>query len=460
MISYSLLRRLGLALALFIVAPVNLHAQAPPPPPAEAMPGPEAALPSEAAPTDPAGSASAQSNDIAELKRQIQILQKRVEDLEKARAVPPTTSAPAPETPAVEAPAEAAPGEGEEARAPSAASGRALLLPDISLIGSFIGGLSSDKRNELRNRIVLEEAEIGIQSFVYPGVKADAFIVMPRDNGHQAELEEAYLTALNLGKGLSMRVGKSKVPFGRVNQLHPHSWLYVTQPSALANLLAPESLTGEGAYLSYLIPTPGKLFAQLDAGYWNGAEKAEFGDPSDTSTIFHGAGAAFDDRFSTLRLWTSYPLKPNTELELGASYARGAGAIPPGETIRPRVGVTGADLSYRVFQGNNKRLLLRGEYLWRRSARPDYPTAQGFYLLADQRLDAYREFGLRYDWSEFPYAPGLRESSMSAIFTNQLTEQTYLRLQLTHGSRPGKHSYNEMWLQWVWGVGPHTHNLE
>jgi hypothetical protein len=46
------------------------------------------------------------------------------------------------------------------------------------------------------------------------------------------------------------------------------------------------------------------------------------------------------------------------------------------------------------------------------------------------------------------------------IFTHQFNEQYYLRLQGTHGSRPGDEAYSELWAQWTWGVGPHTHNLE
>jgi len=135
----------------------------------------------------------------------------------------------------------------------------------------------------------------------------------------------------------------------------------------------------------------------------------------------------------------------------------GGPPLVPANDVR----LSGADLSYRLYQGNNKRLLLRGEYYRHKNNAPLLGgTANGYYLLADQRLSQYREYALRYDWSEYPFQPGLHESGLSAIFTNQLTEQTYLRFQLTRGSRPGESNYTEGWLQWVWGVGPHTHELE
>lgn len=433
------------AAILAVCASLPLYCDSAPPPPDEA-----AAV----------SGASDDSVEIADLKREIETLRKRIGELERRYAGSPDALPQAETDSSIVAPPEAAEGTDHASAPEPAGAGRALLLPDISLIGNFLGNLSSDKRSGHRNSIDVEAVELGIQSYVYPGVKADVFIAMPHEDGHRAQVEEAYLSALNLGKGLSLRVGKSKVPFGRVNQLHAHSWLYVTQPSALANLVSPESLIGEGAYLSYLAPTPGKLFAQLDAGFWTNPAEPEFGDPTDPSAILKGAGAAFGDRFNTLRLWTSYPTTERSELELGASHAWGSGAIPPAHSVRPRVGLSGADVSYRIFQGNNKRLLLRGEHIWRRADHGAFPTARGYYLLVDQRLSAYREYALRYDWSQFPYAPGLHESSISGIFTNQLTEQTYLRLQITHGSRPGKSHYNELWLQWVWGVGPHTHDLE
>ncbi|MDH7568993.1 MAG: hypothetical protein QHJ73_05345, partial [Armatimonadota bacterium] len=90
-------------------------------------------------------------------------------------------------------PPEAAP-EGPAPAAVPATGGRALQLPDISFIGVGRGKLSSDDRDDDRNRVLLDEAEIGIQSYVYPGVRADAFITMPGHENFTAELEEAYLT--------------------------------------------------------------------------------------------------------------------------------------------------------------------------------------------------------------------------------------------------------------------------
>jgi hypothetical protein len=389
------------------------------------------------------------------MKARLAAVEKELQELKGKQ--PPTTAAQPAEIPPPEAPpAEIAPEAGVQP-APSAPSGgKALALPDISLVVQAAGKLSSDKRDDARNRVRLREAEVGIQGYVYPNVKADAFITMSPSENASAQVEEAYLTYLGLREGLNLYVGEKHVAFGRTNLLHNHSWLYVNPPKVLQNLVAEESLGGEGVAVSYLLPTKSDLFAQLDLGTWTGAGP---GEPSNLPDMVKGPGANFADRFNTARLWTSHPLAENSELELGGSYANGAAAGEAGATDG-RATLTGLDLTYRHFGEGTSRLLLRGEAIQRHQSSEQSSTAQGYYLFGNYRKTKYASLGLLYDWSEFPQAPDLHESALSLILTKQFSEQYYLRLQATHGSRPGDNSYNELWLQWVWGVGPHTHNLE
>lgn len=462
------------ALLLLGSAPWARAQDAPPPPPPESagMTAP-AAVPPDEGPDLRA--------EVAALREQVRILQQRLDAMQDAVPVttpvtPVDTALPAPPTEAADGPAP--PGEAVAEVAPTA-GGRSLLLPDISFIGTMGGHLSNDQRDEDRSRFLLDAGEIAIQSYVYPGIKADAYIVGERHEDFGLGIEEAYLTAERLAPGLSGQFGKRKAAFGRVNQLHPHSWLYATQPYVLKNLVSAESLTGQGVSLSYLLPTRGRLFAQLDLGLWAGAEAHGHGadgheeaghteddhdEDHEDEGILSGPGAALEDRFTTLRLWTGAPVGSSGELELGFSGARGRGMeqeLEEGVHFQPTIQITGVDLSYRRFGRGASRTLLRGDMLWHRATDPMYRrTAKGYYLLADQRLDRYRSVGLRYDWSEFPFVPDAHESAVSGIYTRTLTEQTYLRLQLTHGSRPGKKDVSEAFFQWVWGLGPHTHNLE
>jgi hypothetical protein len=348
----------------------------------------------------------------------------------------------------------------EEAQTPSATptsgGGKYLALPDISFVAQSVGKVSSDRRDTQRNRLRLREAEIGIQGYVYPNVKADAFIAMSPQEDEAAQVEEAYLSYIGLANGFSAYLGKKHVPFGRTNLTHSHSWLYVEQPLVLRNLVSAESLSGEGIGVSYLLPTKSQLFAQLDLGTWTGAGESE---PSDLPDIVAGPGAGFD-RFYTARLWTSYPVTAVSELELGGSYAHGQIA----ENCFPGSGHTtlsGIDASYRHFGDADSRLLLRAEAFRRKDDDlPGSRSASGYYLFGNLRQNKYSSWGVLYDWSEFPQAPDLHESKASLIWTKQMSEQYYLRLQACRGSRPGDSSYTELLVEWVWGVGPHTHSLE
>ena len=376
---------------------------------------------------------------------------------------PPPSEADAPPAESGEKPA---PGATTAPPATPQGGGRYLLLPDISLNGILQGRLSSDKRDQERNRLRLREAEVAVQSYVYPEIKLDTFIVF--DGGGGVNVEEAYLTYQRLPIGnlpLSATIGRRKVPFGRVNQLHPHSWLYAVQPNVLTNLVSEESLTGDGAYLSYLLPT-GKLYAQLDAGYWSKSEKSDnLTFLGDTPDIVTSSGAGFDDTFGTVRLLLAADAFGGSA-ELGGSLAKGRGAFisygagSDGPTYHPDVLLSGLDFTYRKSGKGAARLLLRGEYLGHRQKDHDYRrSTSGFYLFADQRFDSFNSLGLRYDDSGFPYADG-RERGISLIGTHQITEATFYRLQYTHGSRPGKRNFDELHFALVFGVGPHTHNLE
>lgn len=376
--------------------------------------------------------------EVADLRRELEALKAGAPTQPGATEAP---AAPVASTPETQAPA----------------GGRYLSLPDISLIVQAKGKLSSDKRDDGRDRVRLCEAELGVQGYVFPNVKADAFIAMSPAEEAAAQAEEAYLTYLGLRQGLNLYVGKKLVAFGRTNLVHCHSLPYVRRPLALRNLVGEEGLNGQGVAVSYLLPTTGDLFAQLDLGTWTGEGS---GESSELPDILVGPGAGFSDRLNTARLWASHPVGESNELELGGSYARG-----PAEGYAVEgaghANLSGLDLTYRHFGEGDSRLLLRGESIWRREANDLVgSTAKGYYLFGNWRPEKYRSIGLLYDWSEFPQAPDFHESALSLILTKQFSEQYYLRLQAVHGNRPGSGSYNELWLQWTWGVGPHTHNLE
>jgi hypothetical protein len=127
--------------------------------------------------------------------------------------------------------------------------------------------------------------------------------------------------------------------------------------------------------------------------------------------------------------------------------------------------LNGVDISFRRFGAGAKRLLLRGEYF--RSTPTGgldaaFKRASGYYGLANLRFNRYNDVGLLYENTGFPQiaAGGAREKALSLIYTRQFTERFYTRLHLTRGNSPGAGGYNAAFLQFVFGLGPHSHNLE
>ena len=416
-----------------------------------------------AIPATPAATASAANSETIMVPRAMwEKLLRDVEELKNKNGGAPmgTTETPPPlETPS---------GQGGGGARPSSSSSRNyLLLPDISFILQAKGLLSSDKRDDERRRLNLSEGELGIQGYVYPGIKLDAFITAAPAEDEPFQIEEGYLTFLGLKKGLSLNVGRKFAPFGRTGEVHNHSWLYPRQLLPIQNLVSSEALVGDGVNLHYLLPLKGKTFVRASVGAFSGeGSSTQINATNPTDPFFdevpRGTGAGFNDRFYNGRVWIGRPLGEKAEVDGGFSYAEGPSTLglDNGTDSSGRVKLYGADFTYRRYLQDNKRLLLRSEYFkYSPSGGILTGSADGYYGLANYRLDKFNDVGLLYESSGFPQAPGARENATSLIYTKQFTEQFYLRLMGTHGQR-GAQSYNELRLQFTAGIGPHTHNLE
>lgn len=315
---------------------------------------------------------------------------------------------------------------------------RTLQLPEISIIGNLHTLFSSNKEDEDRNKVNLEEVELALQSYIYPTIRGDVIIAFhehtePTGEKHtQTEVEEGYVSFLNLGKGFTLKAGRMRVGLGKENPIHPHHRLYVDNPAVLTQLFGEHGLIGDGATLGYLFP--GKLFAHLDLSTWQVVtpEKGE-GMPGLEKTLH------------TARLWISTPFKDG-ELESGLSLARGAGEEP--------LKIYGLDWTFRRWPGAFGRDLLRMELF---QASKGDTKKKGWYLLGAHKFTKYWEGAVRVDNAEF--GDGGREKALSLIASNYLTETSILRLQYQYCDQPGGADHR-FWMQVIFGMGPHAHPLE
>jgi len=326
---------------------------------------------------------------------------------------------------------------------------KALELPDISVIGNVVGRYGTDKDEEDLDRVVIDEAEIALQGYLYPGIRADVIAALHRHDGtYNAELEEGYVTFLETPiPNLSLKAGKKLLDIGKVNPAHPHHWNFVDRPAVLESYFGGHGLAGEGVNFSYLLPLP--FFSQLDFGIWH----------VDSEHTHEGDILGFSDEAYSTRLWSSFDLTDNQELEIGLSGVKGHGSHVSHH--KDNVKIAGADLTYRCIGDKQNRLLFQNEFYF---LDRDVPVGNlhryGLYSFLNYRFNKYWDAGVRYDYYESPYPDRTEKSYVSGILTRSLTESTKLRLQFRQEVDDiGDNDY-AVFLQCIFGIGPHSHPLE
>ncbi|MCS6949575.1 MAG: DUF4315 family protein [bacterium] len=344
-------------------------------------------------------------------------------------------------------------------------------LPQISVVANG-GVLFQDrKRDDRRNRYQQDEIEVAFQSFVYPSIRFDAIIAFDREEDFAASIEEAYATVIQLGNTpLGARLGRMRLPFGRVNPIHPHQLLYRDYPLPVLNLLGGHGALSNGGVLKYLVPSD-KLFAELQVGLFTLDDHAALGVPHAHEHVHtheegeHGehdpaALGAQGELLRLARLTLAPVLGRDNELEVGLSGL--TTCARNGDQLR----LLGVDFQYRRFFGAAQRLLLAGEWLQhRREQAGNRVNREGYYLLASYKPDRYWEYGLRYDWSRRAFLSADEDvqgadRALSAILTYRLNEQSFLRLQWRNLKPADDSARNELMLQLMFGFGPHSHPLE
>ncbi len=319
-------------------------------------------------------------------------------------------------------------------------------LPDISLIGDIRGEFGPGRDDN----VFLDELELAIGGFLYPQIRADTYIALDKHgNDYEVELEEAYISFLDLGAGFAAQAGKKLIGFGKLNPIHEHAWDFVSRPLVLAEYLDDhDGLAGNGVNLTWLAPLP--WFLQLEAGVWDLADEGGGDDEHghDHATPISGSAVS-------RRLWSGFAVGDNGDLELGFSTIHGKGDHH--EQERDRVSLYGMDLTYTWRGHGFQRLLWRNEVIYNdRERATHYRRTWGFYSAANWRCNQYWDTGLRYDWVEPSTRDPQAQDMGTATLTRSLTEETHLRFEFSHDF---SNDYMAT-LQFIFGLGPHAHPLE
>ncbi len=206
-----------------------------------------------------------------------------------------------------------------------------------------------------------------------------------------AQVEEGHLTSLALPFGLQFRLGKLKVPFGKLNTLHTHVWLSVTPPLAMNLLFGAEGWKDTGGQLAWLLPLP--TFHELTVAALRGNSDVGF-------------AAAANKRFAALaHLRNFFPVGDDLAFEIGGSAAEG----PTADCDRCKKQLGGADftLRWKPLESNVRHsVTIQAETIWIKTnaldannlARPGgWLPADGFWVLLDLQPGLRWHFAARYD---------------------------------------------------------------
>ena len=402
-----------------------------------ASPDPSSA--SEGTEQKPQDAKSAGTQPTPEEKRKLE------EEIAKELGAKPGASVPSGPG-AQPAPAQPQTGQGQTGGNPFA---RLLALPDISAIGRAALAWNQLDVETLSPRSdpfapahkvqpSLEEVELAFQAVVDPYARADVFLSFSPEG---AEVEEAYLTTLQLPYGLQARGGLFFAPIGRLNQQHAHVFDFVDCPLALARLLGADALKGPGLDVAWLAPTP--WFAELRVAYQaltpgflaesrnaGVARLAQFFDVGDASTLGVGilggdprrAGRGSLARSPRRRRLSQVPPDPD--------------ALVPGVAGRGRLAASRA---------SDRRVGCRGG----RAAR----VGRGGYAQAVWRDGPYFAYGARYERA--PAVEGGPEHRVSAVASWLPSEFQRIRLQVSYDRLPGGRDGVEALLHLEFAIGAH-----
>ncbi|HKQ39929.1 MAG TPA: hypothetical protein VJ063_17760 [Verrucomicrobiae bacterium] len=269
-----------------------------------------------------------ETNEIQQLRRQLQEVQKRLDALERQQSAPVVTP-----------PERASTGPPGWSPTQPMRVGNAQNFINLSLDALMAAGWSTAEDVEnlqtgghdpKQRGFTLQNLEAVFDGKVDPYFRGQANIVLQIDPEGETtiEAEEAYLETMSLPLNLQVKAGQFFTEFGRLNPTHPHTWDFVDQPLVNGRFLGEDGLRNPGARISWLTPTP--FYSELFLAVQNsqGETAHSFRDDNDGEPFFgrraeQGRVKSLGDLLFAPRYAMSFDLSDSQTLLGGASAAFG-----------------------------------------------------------------------------------------------------------------------------------------
>ncbi len=316
--------------------------------------------------------------------------------------------------------------------------------PNISVVGD----LRSSYHSELKRHIdfSFDEAEFSFQSVVDPYARADFFVSFGKDPStgeYEAEIEEAYVTSLDLPAHLQLKAGKFRSALGRINPIHPHALPFVDLPIAYVNYFGDEGLNDEGISLSWLVPNPFDFYQELTFE----ATAGPVNSPS-----FHRS--SLDKYFLLAHLKNFWDLTENSTLELGLTGMTGENPNSSTTTM----GAVDITYKWKPLRFNTyQSLVWQTEAFFSNAKDPvaDDVSSWGMYSFLTYQLEKRWFLTGRFDYSNFPTSSSAVERAYSATLGWYATEFQKIELEGKTTTSNFQDQYQQAMLRWIFVIGAH-----
>ncbi len=334
--------------------------------------------------------------------------------------------------------------------APTARAG--VTNPDISVIGQPFIRWTDDPASAASKRPVFD---VGETEFVFDAALnpyARGFFAVSMADG-EVGVEEGYFSLLRgLPGDLTLKGGKYRAGFGKLNATHPHTYPFAERFGVLAAYLpGEESFNETGLSVGWRVPVPGSWSITANADVLQGDSfriaRQVTQSPNDPGAL---GGESLDRSSEPRSAWLGRlavfaPIGDRSGLELGLSATEGTNNVAAAARTR----VLGGDAKLKVWTSASAYLLVQGEYL--RQDRDDagwdgiravYTRERvkrnGGYLFADYNWKQRYNAGVSVEGYQDPEAPNVDVTSVGAFAGLALMEETTaFRLDFKRSTRSG-----------------------
>ena len=344
--------------------------------------------------------------------------------------------------------------------------------PNLSVIGQPFTRWTDAAGDPSGQRAVLDvgETEFVYDDYLNPYAKGFFTVSLAKEG---IALEEGYFTLLRgLPLGLTLKGGKYRVGFGKLNPMHPHALPFAERLGVMAYLPGSEAFNETGAQLSARLPAPGDWSLTASADVLQGdsfrIERLDAGAPNDP--LLTGDDRALEARPAVVgRLSAFGQIADRSGVELGLSATHGTNNV----AAATRTTVLGGDAKLKLWTSANAYLLLQGEllHLDREDAGWDGAAAAythattrktGGYLYADYNFRTRYNLGASYERFGDPIVDATNHAVGAFAGLALLEETTAFRADFVHampatpvGTTGSPDAVNTVTVRVIYSMGPH-----